>query len=118
MPFHSCEPRKAMARSRPSCSTSTRRLSVELKPRAFTLKSFMPLWVMSTPGTACSAIGAWPVIDVGLQLLLRHHRDRRRRLVIRSGAREAPSTTISPREMITASSAASAVTVPPGSTTT
>jgi hypothetical protein len=39
-----------MARSRPSCNTSIRRLRVELNPRALTLKSFTPLWTTSTPG--------------------------------------------------------------------
>ena len=80
MPFHSWEPRNAIARSRPSCSTSTRRFRVELNPRALTLKSFTPLCTMSTPGTLWSAIGAWPVTDHALEHLLRYHRNRRRRL--------------------------------------
>jgi len=118
MPFHSWEPRNAMARSRPSCSTSTRRLSEELNPRALTLKSFTPFCTTSTPGTACSAIGAWPVMETLCSTSWGTTEIAAGASTIRSGAREAPCTTISESAMVTGSSPASAVTVAPGSTTT
>ena len=118
MPFHSCEPRNAIARSRPSCSTSTRRLSDELNPRALTLKSFTPLCTTSTPGTDCSAIGAWPVIETLWSTSGGTTEMAAGASTIRSGARDAPSTTISLSEMVTASRPASAVTVRPASTVT
>ena len=95
MPFHSCEPRNAIARSRPSCSTSTRRLSDELKPRALTLKSLTPLCTTSTPGTDCSATGAWPVIETLWSTSGGTTEMAAGASTIRSGARDAPSTTIS-----------------------
>ena len=79
-PFHSCEPRNAIARSRPSCSTSTRRLSDELKPRALTLKSLTPLCTTSTPGHRLQRHRRLAGDRRALEHLLRHHRDRRRRL--------------------------------------
>ena len=107
-----------MARSRPSCSTSTRRLSDELKPRAFTLKSLTPLCTTSTPGTVCSAMGAWPVIEVFWSTSGGTTDTAAGASTMRSGAREAPSTTISLSAMVTCSMAASAVTVPPACTST
>ena len=107
-----------MARSRPSCSTSTRRLSEELKPRAFTLKSLTPLCTTSTPGTVASAIGAWPVVETasitcGVTVEIAAGAS-----TTRSGVREAVLTTMSPTEIGTASRTASAVTSPSALTVT
>ena len=107
-----------MARSRPSCSVRTRRLSVELNPRALTLKSLTPLCTMSTPGTLWSAIGAWPVIATFWSCSCGTTEIAAGASTIRSGPREAPSTTISASETTTASNAASAVTARSASTTT
>ena len=79
-----------MERSRPSCSTSIRRFSEELKPRALTLKSLTPLCTTSTPGAACSASGAWPVIDVFCSTWGGTTEIAAGASTIRSGAREAP----------------------------
>ncbi len=100
-----------MARSRPSCSVSTRRLSEELNPRALTLKSFTPLCTTSTPGTACSATGACPVTAAFCSTSCGTTEMAAGASTMRSGPRDAPSTTISPSEITTASSAASAATV-------
>jgi len=100
-----------MARSRPSCSTRTRRLSEELNPRALTLKSLTPLWTTSTPGMVWSAAGAWPVIEVLWSTSGGTTETAAGASTIRSGARDAPSTTISLRAMVTCSIPASAVTV-------
>ena len=89
-----------------------------MNPRALTLKSLTPLCTMSTPGTLWSAIGAWPVTATFCSTSCGTTEIAAGASTIRSGPREAPSTTISPRETTTASRAASAVTVPFGSTTT
>ena len=98
-----------MARSRPSCSTSTRRFRDELNPRALTLKSFTPLWTTSAPGTACRASGACPVIDVLWRTSCGTTEIAAGASTIRSGARDAPSTTSSVSATATGSSAASTV---------
>ena len=118
MPFHSCDPRNAIERSRPSCSTSTRRLSEELNPRAFTLKSFTPFCTTSTPGTAVSAIGACPVAATLIMICGSTTLMAAGASTCRSGAREAPSTTSSPIDTGAADSVTSAVVTCPASTVT
>ena len=110
--FHSWEPRNAIARSRPSCSTSTRRVSEELKPRALTLKSFIPLWEMSTPGTSRSASGAWPVIPVDWSTRGSTTLNAAGASTARSGTLEAPVTVSSESLMGDCSSFASTVVTP------
>src|SRR6185295_9281493 len=70
-----------------------------------------PFCTMSTPGTDCSAMGACPVIDVLRSTSGGTTEIAAGASTIRSGARDAPSTTISLREIVTASSDASAFTV-------
>ena len=101
-----------MARSRPSCSTSTRRLREELKPRALTLKSLTPFCTTSTPGTVCSAIGAWPVIDVLCSTSCGTTEIAAGASTMRSGARDAPSTTMLAQRDRDLLHPGSAVTVP------
>ncbi len=110
--FHSCEPRKAMARSRPSSRVRTRRLSDELKPRALMLKSLTPLCTRSTPGACASASGAWPVGAVDCSTRGSMAVTAAGASTIRSGSRDAAETVTSASDTGTASSDTSRVTSP------
>ena len=82
------------------------------------MKSLTPFCTTSTPGTVCSAIGAWPVIDVLCSTSCGTTEIAAGASTMRSGARDAPSTTISLSAIVTCSMPASAVTVPFAGTVT